>query len=152
MGMDIILGFPLNHYSLLLTYKYSILHVSAKFGVDVQWHDSLHMIALLAKINFCLFVCLCAFVIECSLNLGYIFQQGGVSSRFGPSQRCAGSAKTLSVSQLFMSIQYNVCPFKFHLLQSFTIPSDTAQFCTRFLLNFVISGYNRKYLILFRYL
>ena len=45
--MDIILAFPLNHPSVLLIYRYSVLHVSAKFDVKVQWHESLYVIALL---------------------------------------------------------------------------------------------------------
>ena len=46
--MDIIFIFHLNHPSLLLIYRYSILCVSAKFGVEVSWHESLCVIAFLA--------------------------------------------------------------------------------------------------------
>ena len=48
LDMDIILPFPLNHPSLLLIYRYSFLRVSAKFGVEVEWHESLCVTAFLA--------------------------------------------------------------------------------------------------------
>ena len=45
--MDVILAFPLNNPSVLLIYRYSILHVSAKFGVKVKSHESLYAITFL---------------------------------------------------------------------------------------------------------
>ena len=68
----------------------------------------------------CLSVCLYAFVISCTLDLGYIFQQVGASPWLGLAQGWSGSAKIRPVSQLFMSVQHNFCPFEFHPLQSLT--------------------------------
>ena len=64
----------------------------------------------------------------CTLDLGYIFQQGGASPCLNPSQRWSGSAQILPVNQLFLSVQHNLYPFEFHPLQSLTKAGDTVQF------------------------
>ena len=46
--MDIILPFPLNHPLLLHIYRYCFSRVSAKFGMEIKWHNSLCVIASLA--------------------------------------------------------------------------------------------------------
>ena len=46
--MGTILTFHLNHFSSLLIYRYSILHISLKFGVEVYRKNRLHAIAFLA--------------------------------------------------------------------------------------------------------
>ena len=43
--MGTILTFHLNHSSLLLIYRYSILHISLKFGVQIYQQNRLHAIA-----------------------------------------------------------------------------------------------------------
>ena len=63
---------------------------------------------------------MCAFVMTGTLDLRYIFQQGGASPWLNPSERWSGFTKILAVSQLFLSIQHNFCPFDFHLPQPLT--------------------------------
>ena len=75
----------------------------------------------------CLAVCLCAFVLPCTLDLGYIFQQGGVSPWLNPYERWSGSAKILPVSQIFLSIQHNFCPSNFTRFSLYAKAGDTVQ-------------------------
>ena len=72
-----------------------------------------------------MFALLSAFVITCTLDLDYTFQQGGASPWLNPSERWSGSSEILPVIQIFLSIQHNFCPFEFHPLQSLTKASDS---------------------------
>ena len=77
-------------------------------------------------LHVCLPVCICH--LTCSFDWGYIFQQGETSPWLNTFKRWFGSAKILPVSQLFLSIQRNFCPFEFHPLQPLTKAGDTVKF------------------------
>ena len=50
---------------------------------------------------------MCTLVKTCTLDLGYILQQGGALPWLSPSQSCSESANILLVSQLFLSVKHN---------------------------------------------
>ena len=58
----------------------------------------------------CVFVsvCMCAFVITCTLDLGDLsFQQGGTSPWLDRSEGWSGYSKIVPISQIVLSIHHN---------------------------------------------
>ena len=74
-------------------------------------------------------------------SLSDIFQQSGASPWLNSSERWSGSAKILHVSQLFLSIQRNLCPFEFHPIQSLTKAGDSTFYCVKHPYLILINAY-----------